>query len=61
MILVKISSLSGRGGGASITLGDLKRDEDFCEEEYLRAIKKSLLNSRERWFFEYTFLTFHKK
>lgn len=48
MILVKISSLSGRGGGASITLGDLKRDEDFCEEEYLRAIKKSLLNSRER-------------
>lgn len=36
-------------------LGDLKRDESFREEEYLRAIKRSVLRIRENdgfFFFE---------
>lgn len=32
-------------------LGDLKRDESFREEEYLRAIKRSVLNSKTMVFF----------
>lgn len=35
-------------------LGDLKRDESFREEEYLRAIKRSVFRIRENdgFFFE---------
>lgn len=38
-------------------LGDLKRDESFREEEYLRAIKRSVFRIRENdgFFFFWNF------
>lgn len=39
-------------------LDDWKRDEDFREEEYLRAIKKRLFDENDGFFFFFEILEF---